>query len=483
MNRSGLRSVPSVDRVLRELGVTELPRPLIVRIVRREIDALRKGEEIPAPAQVLSRIREAVEALASLRIRPLINGTGILVHTNFGRAPLGPLVIERLSTIASSYNNLEYGALSGGRGSRAGYLEEGLAVLCDSEAATVVNNNAAALVLIVRHLCGSARPSDAGPSHSGSDKTVRDEVIISRGELIQIGGGFRVPEILESSGARLREIGTTNKTSLDDYDRAISPRTAMILKVHRSNFFMDGFVESPRTAEIATLSRRYKVPFIEDLGSGAMVETERVAQGLEHEPIPREALGHGVDLICFSGDKLLGGPQAGVIAGKAKWVAALKREPLFRALRCDKLVLSALEATVDLYLTESKVRPSHAGAGGSESIRVIEMMRLTNEELLERAQAIVSALRDAGVTAVVGEGHSQIGGGTLPRSEILSVTLDLSHPTLKPQEIAERLRTRAIPVVGYVSRGTFKIDLRTVFRPQDEELVKAICEVCNRGVV
>jgi L-seryl-tRNA(Ser) seleniumtransferase len=379
------------------------------------------------------------------RIQPVINGTGILVHTNFGRSPLGPEVISAISMIGANYNNLEYSLTDGARGGRAAYLEHGLAVLCGAEAATVVNNNAAALVLILRHFCR------AGVS----------DVVISRGELVQIGGGFRIPDVLESSGARLREVGTTNHTSLNDYARAITRQTALILKVHRSNFFMDGFVESPPTESIMALAKRKRIPFVEDLGSGAMIETQSVA-GLEHEPTPADVIRSGVDLVCFSGDKLLGGPQAGIIAGQKTLIGALKREPFFRALRCDKLILSALEATVDAYLR------------GGSGIPVLEMMHATNDDLRGRAERIIAALDGLLLAARVGAGKAKIGGGTLPRSEMPSITLDLTHRTLKPQELAHRLRLRPIPVIGYVARGALKLDLRTIFPRQDQDVIDAV---------
>ena len=379
------------------------------------------------------------------RIRPVINGTGILVHTNFGRAPLSPEAISALSAIGSNYNNLEYSLTDGTRGGRAAYLERGLALLCGAEAATVVNNNAAALVLILRHFC---QPAAA-------------DVVISRGELVQIGGGFRIPEILEASGARLREVGTTNRTSSSDYARALTRQTALVLKVHRSNFFMDGFVESPSTADIAALSRRRRVPFVEDLGSGALIQTEAI-EGLEHEPTPKEVIHQGADLVCFSGDKLLGGPQAGVIAGRARFIRALKQEPLYRALRCDKLILSALEATVDAYLRDEASPP------------VLEMMRMSNDELRARAERMVAALDGLGLGARVGTGRAQVGGGTLPRSAMTSITLDLAHPTLKAQELARRLRQQPLPVIAYVARGVVKLDLRTILVRQDDDVVSAL---------
>src|SRR5437867_3239224 len=361
MKASALRALPAVEKVLQSLGATDVPRPVVVSVVRRELAGLRAEKSIPDFEAVVARVRARLDALRRSRIQPIINGTGIIVHTNLGRSPLGPAVVETLQAVAANYNNLEYDLTGGERGGRAAYLEHNLALLCGAEAATVANNCAAALVLILRHFTAGERK----------------EVIISRGELIQIGGGFRIPEILEASGAKLHEIGTTNKTALSDYSRAIGKQTAMILKVHRSNFFMGGFVESPATEEIAALAKERKLPFVEDLGSGALVETEKLA-AIEHEPTPAEILKRGVDLACFSGDKLLGGAQAGVIAGKAKMVVALKREPFFRALRCDKLVLSALETTVDLYLSGRT----------QESIPALAMLRASTDELRARARKI-----------------------------------------------------------------------------------------------
>ncbi|HXA78516.1 MAG TPA: L-seryl-tRNA(Sec) selenium transferase [Candidatus Acidoferrales bacterium] len=468
MTQSRLRAIPAVEKVLQALGDTELPRPVVLGAVRRELSALRKQKSIPAFDAVLASVRDALRDLRASRIRPLINGTGILIHTNFGRAPLGHGVIQALTSIGSNYINLEYDLGGGSRGGRAAYLEQGLAALCAAEAATVVNNNAAALVLILRHFCRADAEVTEHTARGRSRQSAlhKNEVIISRGELIQIGGGFRIPDILESSGARLLEVGTTNKTSLQDYSRAIGRETALILKVHRSNFFMDGFVETAPAEEIAALARKKRVPFVEDLGSGAMIETQTAA-GLEHEPTPGEVIGRGVDLVCFSGDKLLGGPQAGVIAGKANLIAALKRDPFFRALRCDKLILSALEATVDIYMR------------GEQGMPVLEMLHASNDELHSRAEKIKFALEGLPVQASVGEGQAQIGGGTLPRSAIASVTLDLAHHTIRPQEFAARLRDHTVPVIGYVGHGSVKLDLRTIFPRQDAELIAAIRAACR----
>src|SRR5947207_4698997 len=255
MKDSALRSLPAVEKVLQSLGEVDLPRPTVVGVVRRELAGLRSEKQVPDFEAVLARIRCSLDALGRSRILPVINGTGVIVHTNLGRSPLGPAVVETLQAIAANYNNLEFDLTGGERGGRAAYLEHNLALLCGAEAATVVNNCAAALVLILRHFTSGERK----------------EVIISRGELIQIGGGFRIPEILEASGARLREVGTTNQTTTTDYAKALGPKTGLILKVHRSNFFMGGFVDSPACEELAVLARRKRVTLVKDLGSGAMV--------------------------------------------------------------------------------------------------------------------------------------------------------------------------------------------------------------------
>jgi len=413
--------------------------------VRRHLQSLRSQKTIPDADAIVANIRSSLERLRASRLAPVINATGILVHTNLGRAPLAADTIRALADVGANYNTLEYSLSDGTRGSRGAYLEHALAILCSAEAAMVVNNNAAALVLILEHFCRE----DAS------------EVVISRGELLQIGGGFRIPDILEARGARLREVGTTNQTGVADYARAITRQTALILKVHRSNFFMDGFVDSPSTEALSALARKKRVPFVEDLGSGAMIPTETV-EGAEHEPTPAEVLKRGVDLVCFSGDKLFGGPQAGIIVGRKRMIDALKREPLFRAMRCDKLILSALESTVDTYLR------------GDTRIPVLEMMHAANDELRGRAERIVSALAGRPLRLRVGHGRAQIGGGTLPRSALPSVTIEVSHPTRGAQALAALLRSQPEPVIAYVGRGNLKLDLRTVFPHQDAAVIRAL---------
>ena len=452
MTPSLLRAIPSVEKLLQALGPLDIPRPAAALVVRRELAALRadKPADIPAFNAVLDRVRKAIDRLRAGRVQAVINGTGVLLHTNLGRAPLAAAAIDALTAVGANYNNLEYDLTAGERGGRAAYLEHNLALLCGTEAATVVNNCAAALVLMLRHFTRGAKK----------------EVVISRGELIQIGGGFRIPEILEESGARLREVGTTNQTTLADYAAALGPETALVLAVHRSNFYQEGFTGSPAVAELTALARKHRVPLAEDLGSGAVVATEQHAS-LEHERTPAESLRDGVDLVCFSGDKLLGGPQAGLIAGKARRVAALKREPFFRALRCDKLVLSAMQATVDLYLQ-----------GAENEIPALATMRTREDVLRSRAESVLAAVTGLPLDARIGRGVSRVGGGTLPRASLPSVTLDL-RPTgsLALADFAARLRRSAPPVIGYVSNGRFRLDLRTIFPRQDEALVRAIRSV------
>jgi L-seryl-tRNA(Ser) seleniumtransferase len=447
------RDIPAVGKVLEAMGEIDLPRPLVAQLVRQYLGELRVGGEIPALEEVVSALRIRSTQLAQSRLQPVINGTGIILHTNFGRAPLGRAAVGSLAQIAANYNNLEYDLGSSKRGQRGAYLESALAFLCGSAAATVVNNCAAALVLLVRHFI----------------KT-KSEVIISRGELVQIGGGFRIGEIVAASGARIREVGATNKTTLEDYAEAISAETALILRVHQSNFFMSGFAEAPPNEEIAQLARVRKVPLVVDLGSGAVVPAENLGL-LEREPTPAQALKQGAALVCFSGDKLFGGPQAGIIAGQKKLISGLKREPLFRALRCDKLVFAALQATVDAHLSR-----------GWEEIPAINLLQTSLDQLRARANILVKRLVEPALPLQIRvvEATGEMGGGTLPRSIIPSVALELTCASLSPDEVAQRLRHATPPVIGYIMRGRFRLDLRTIFPAQDEFVARTLRECLTR---
>src|SRR6266496_1448039 len=466
------RDIPAVNKVLDALGeydlatASKLPRPLVVDLVRRGLSKIRSNNEIPEFESTVERLHRSLELFRASRLQPVINGTGIVIHTNLGRAPLAPEAVRALTEIGSGYSNLEYDLATGDRGHRGAYIENALALLCGAEAATVINNCAAALVLIVHHFI-ERKLDDFKPS---SSRATKSEVIFSLGELVQIGGGFRIGEIIEAAGATLREVGATNKTTLDDYRRAIGLRSAMILKVHRSNFVMSGFVESPSAAEIAALARKKRIPFVEDLGSGAIVPTEQFNIA-EHEPTPSDALKAGADLVCFSGDKLFGGPQAGIIAGKKRFVAALKREPLFRALRCDKLCFAALQATIDLHL-------NHAAA----KIPAIGLLQVTEDELRNRAVALEDRLRELPLQIVVGRSTAKVGGGTLPKSTMASVTIEMVPKNCSPLDLAKRLRHATPPLIGHIANDRFKIDLRTIFPHQDSLVVDAIRSACAESL-
>jgi L-seryl-tRNA(Ser) seleniumtransferase len=442
------RKIPAVGKLLEEVAVRDLPHSLVANTIRAQVQ-LERNASTPTK-NLRTRIDDAVEQLRRIRLQPVINGTGILIHTNLGRVPLATEALRAVDEAGRSYNNLEFDLDSGTRGGRGDYLEGALAELCGTESACVVNNCAAALVLIAHHFTRQ-----------------KSEVIISRGELVQIGGGFRIGEILETTGATLREVGSTNKTSVSDYARAISSATAMILKVHRSNFFMSGFVGSPATAELAALAHKKRVPFVEDLGSGAIAGTEKFA-GVEHEPTAPETLRAGADLVCFSGDKLFGGPQAGIIAGKGRLISALKREPLFRALRCDKLVFSALQTTAELHLAKRV-----------DAIPILNFLQTPTSELQKRAERVVTQLRDLPFEMRIEQMHSQIGGGALPRSKIKSVGISLRSTKSSADQIAMRLRNGKPPVIGYIAQASFVLDLRTIFPSEDEQLVQKLYEALH----
>lgn len=456
--RPPARSLPSVDRLVHAAGTYPLPRVLIVRSAREVIARARRSSRGGGIDALLAALRSRLESLVRSRLQPVINATGVVAHTNLGRAPLAANAVEALASLAGGYSNLEFDLESGERGGRAAYLEGCLAELCAAPAATVVNNCAAALVLVLHHLT-------RGP---------RKQVVISRGELVQIGGGFRIPEILAATGARLVEVGTTNRTRLDDYARALGDTTALILRVHRSNFVMQGFVETPDPASLVQIARRHRVPVIDDLGSGAVWETRAIA-GAADEPEPRASLAAGVEAACFSGDKLFGGPQAGIIAGTRRLVGALKADPLFRALRCDKLALMALQATTESHLDalqRGRVRPC-------PSVPVPALLHIDPSTLQERAIRLRAALGTWPGTVEIGPATSRIGGGVAPLSAVPSVAIRLQRDGLGPDELARRLRLGHPPVVAIVRDGWVHLDLRTVLPAQDAPLVEALRAVAR----
>ena len=442
-------SIPPVNRLVAELADLSLPHRLCVDLVRRELDLIRAADPVPPRAVIETRVRTAAVQLAAARPRPVINATGVLLHTNLGRAPLGD-ASAALAVATGGYSNLELDLVSGARGSRGLYVERSLAALCEAEAATVVNNCAAALLLVASAV---------------TTKPERREVIVSRGEMIQIGGGFRIPDILTAAGARLREVGTTNQTTAADYAGACGERTAALLTVHRSNFVMEGFVAAPRLAELRGVAAGAGVPLIADLGSGAVTRTDAV-HGLPREPRPQEVLAGGATLVCFSGDKLLGGPQAGAIAGDAAWVARLKSHPLFRALRLDKVALALLQHTVDRHLSDPGTVPLQ------------EMLHAPVAALQARAEAILRRL-SASLQASAADCASRLGGGTLPTATLPSAGISIAPPGGSADAFAAALRRATPPVIGHIHRERIVLDLRTVPPHQDDALTAALAEAAT----
>ena len=395
---------------------------------RREPCSNSAREEIRAgadPGDLRARLTDELAAARRPALRRVLNATGVLVHTNLGRAPLAEGALARVRE-AAGYTNLEYDLSSGSRGSRQDHLAPLLRRLTGAEAALVVNNNAAAVLLALAALAEGR------------------EVVVSRGELIEIGDGFRIPDVLARSGARLVEVGTTNRTRAADYERAIGPDTALLLRVHQSNFRVVGFAEQPGVAELAAVARRHELPLLDDLGSGALVE-------VEGEPTPSAALAAGADLVCFSGDKLLGGPQAGIVAGRADLVEQLRRHPLHRALRSDKLTLAALEGTLSLYLD----RP--------DEIPVLRMLREPAADVRARAERLAKATGGA-----VEETVARVGGGALPLAELPSFACAVE------EELAAALRTHEPPVIAVVRDGRTLLDCRTLSDAEADEVAQAV---------
>ena len=422
-----LRDLPSVDELVRDVD-----DPLAVAAARTVLERAR--EEIRAGGEAGDLPALLADALAAARLpalRRVLNATGVLIHTNLGRAPLAAAALERVHEVAG-YSNLEYDLSSGSRGSRQDHLAPLLRRLTGAEAAIVVNNNAAAILLALAALAEGR------------------EVVVSRGELIEIGDGFRIPDVLARSGARLVEVGTTNRTRAADYDRAVGPETALLLRVHQSNFRVVGFTEQPRVEELAAVARRHELPLVDDLGSGALVD-------VEGEPTPAASLAAGADLVCFSGDKLLGGPQAGIVAGRADLVEKLRRHPLHRALRSDKLTLAALEGTLAVYLD----RP--------DEIPVLRMLREPAEGVRARAERLAEA-----TGGTVEQTVARVGGGSLPLAELPSFACAVE------EELAAALRSCEPPVIAVVRDGRTLLDCRTLTDAEADEVAQAVL-TCRRS--
>jgi len=432
---------------------TRYGRTAVVEALRAETAALREQLATGAVGAVL--VDEAVERIESgtaarLRaaMRPslvkVINASGVIVHTNLGRSPLSAAAIARIAEVAGGYTNLEYDVERGERGRRDAHAQHLIARLTGADAAVVVNNNAAATLLVLAALASGR------------------EVVISRGELVEIGGAFRVPDVMAQSGAILREVGTTNRTRAADYAAAISDRTAVILRVHPSNFTMRGFTERAGIDELVAIGQRFHVPVVEDLGSGWLGWPDRseLPAALRDEPIVSESIAAGVSVVCFSGDKLLGGPQAGIIAGTKETIDVVRRHPLTRALRVDKLTYAALEATLE----------EHAIGRGAEAVPVIQMLRLDAAAIGRRAEALAAAVTPAGWQTSVIDGVSTIGGGSAPGSEIPTRLLVLESDGTRAGDIERELRSFDPPVIARIQDDRVVLDLRTVDPSDDERL-------------
>jgi L-seryl-tRNA(Ser) seleniumtransferase len=409
-----------------------------VSALRDGADQLRgriaAGENVAHAAESIETA--AAEALASHArgsLRPVINATGVVIHTNLGRAPLAGAAIERIAAIARGYSNLEYNLETGARGSRTVHAESLIAAITGAEAAIVVNNNAAAIMLILSGLAAGR------------------EVVISRGELVEIGGGFRVPDVMRQSGALLREVGTTNRTRVGDYTASVSAATALFLRVHPSNFRIEGFTERPSLAELVGAARAMKLPIVEDIGSGC------IAEGLADEPSVQASIAAGVDLVCFSGDKLLGGPQCGIIAGRKELVDRLRTHPLMRALRADKITFAVLEATLAEY----------AAGRAATTVPVQRMLQMSADDIETRAQALAASLAAQGWRVAMISGASAVGGGSAPGLQLPTVLLSIARDGESPDATEQWLRSLDPPVIGRIEHDRVVLDLRTVLPDQD----------------
>jgi L-seryl-tRNA(Ser) seleniumtransferase len=461
---SNLRIIPSIEQLRQRDEMQALEarygRAALVEALRSETAALREDLAAGRIAAVL--VEEAVariEAGAAARLRAamrpslvrVINASGVIVHTNLGRSPLSAAAMARIADVAGGYTNLEYDVQKGTRGRRDVHAQHLIARLTGAEAAVVVNNNAAATLLILAALAAGR------------------EVVISRGELVEIGGAFRVPDVMSQSGAILREVGTTNRTRAADYAAAISDRTALILRVHPSNFTVHGFTERAPLEQLVAIGRRFGVPVVEDLGSGWLGWPERtdLPEALRNEPIVSESIAAGVSAVCFSGDKLLGGPQAGIIAGARDTIAAIRRHPLMRALRADKLTYAALEATLE----------EHAVGRAGNAVPVLRMLGLDTGAIERRAAALAAAIGANGWRTAIVDGVSTVGGGSAPGSELPTRLLVLERGDATAADIERRLRSLDPPVIARILDDRVVLDLRTVAESDDDRLAALLRRV------
>jgi L-seryl-tRNA(Ser) seleniumtransferase len=447
-----LRELPSVDRLLNTAMAVDMTlaygRSLTVESLRHSLDAARSAilsgaaRYAPMNAVLVDEARLWLEQFLAPTLQPVINGTGVIVHTNLGRAPLSDAARQAIDAAAKGYSTLEYDLANGQRGSRTVHAEQLLTRLTEAEAGLVVNNNAAAVLLMLTALCQGK------------------EVIISRGQLVEIGGGFRIPDVMAQSGAKLVEVGTTNRTHLRDYANAITENTAALLVAHHSNYKIIGFTSEPTLAELAQLAHEHNLLLLYDQGSGALLDSS--PYGLEPEPTVLDGLAAGADVVAFSGDKLLGGPQAGLLVGRQAIIGQLKQHPLARAVRADKLCLAGIAATLTHYLTENALT----------EIPIWRMIARPVGEIGDEADTWAARLQERGIRAEVVDGRSTVGGGSLPGTSLPSRLVALHHTDL--EQLANRLRREKIPVIGRIQDGRFLIDPRTILPEQVEFLLQSL---------
>jgi L-seryl-tRNA(Ser) seleniumtransferase len=448
---SQLAQIPSVEEVLQlekmELVSTQYSRkmitPLVRQVIEEEREKIKKGTIPSSQTDIADRCIALICAEFQSFIRPVINGTGVILHTNLGRSVLGKAIIDDSLPALTGYNNLEYNLFKGIRGKRGEFVERMLTLFSQSEDSLILNNNAAAVFLILKVLAKGK------------------EVIISRGELVQIGGGFRVPDILKESGAILREVGTTNQTDLNDYEEAINENTALLLKVHQSNFSLEGFTKSVEVRELKNLGKKYKLPVVVDLGSGTFLSTEQF--GLVHEPMVQEMIRYGAELVCFSADKLLGGPQGGIICGNREYISQIKEDPLYRTFRVGKITLSLLQSTLLFYLQGRTLQESP----------LWKMISLSAQEIKKRSQYLARNLKKRGIPVRISEGTSLVGGGSLPGKSLPTYLISVETEG-NIEELDRKLRMSYPAVLGRVKDNNLFFDPRTIDPSSDKELIELI---------
>lgn len=452
-----LRTLPQIEKILQIPALKKFiqnhSQKAVADVAREVVNSFRKnilkGKEKVSEKKILKEIQKVLLERQTLSLKAVINGTGVIIHTNLGRAPLSEDTIKYISDIGKNYSNLEFDLLKGRRGERTSFLENLICELTKAEGALVVNNNASAVLLI---LAGLAKGK---------------EVLVSRGELVQIGGGFRVPEVMEQSGAFLKEVGTTNQTSVKNYENNINENTSLILKVHKSNFRMEGFVGEATLKELVNLGKKYNIPVVQDLGSGCFLNSEDF--GLAHEPTPFDSINSGVDLVSFSGDKLLGGPQSGIILGKRKYTDFLRKYPLYRALRVDKLIISGLENVILTYLKKE----------APQKIPVWQMISIPLKDLRKRALEIQKELKKLNVKLIINESKSTVGGGSLPGETLPTIVISVDSK-ISPHIQAKKFRDQSPPIIGRVEKDKFILDLRTIFPHQDEEVLQSVKKIFSK---